>query len=511
MDVKAGIELTSLQGAPLEARVDLLAFTTFGDPGKDSIFKSVDSALGGVLAEVAKSESFDGKTGQSIVVHTHGRIPAKRVLVVGGGKKSEFSNPHIRDVVAIVAQAANKVAAAEVGFLLPTFGANREPLLVQFSAEGVQLGTYKFGRYFTGEDHKRPLALKSFGIFTDSKGKKPTAAQTRAFAAAVARGTQIAIAVNHARDLINEPSAIVTPGALAADAQAIAKKHKGTLSVTVLDAKKCEELGMGMFLAVGKGSDQEPRFIHMTYKPVKKPKKKICFIGKGITFDSGGYSLKPSQAMEDMKVDMSGAAAVISAMDAIATLGSDHEIHAVAACCENLVSGRAYKLGDVLISMDGTTVEINNTDAEGRLTLGDAITYARTKIQPDELFDFATLTGACMVALGPYTAGVMSDHESLVRGWMSVAERTGEDMWRLPLTPRLREQLKSPIADMRNTGDRYGGAITAGLFLKTFAKDTPWVHVDIAGPASLTTTRPSQPKGGTGFVVSTIVEYATRS
>jgi leucyl aminopeptidase len=511
MDAKGGIELTTLQGAPLEAHVDLLAFTTFGDPSKDSIFKSADSALGGVLAEIAKSESFDGKTGQSIVVHTHGRIPAKRVLVVGGGAKSEFSNPHIRDVAATIVQVANKVGAAAVGFLLPSFGANREQQLVQLAAEGALLGTYKFGRYLTGEDHKRPLALKQVGMFTDSKGKKPTAAQGRAFAAAIARGTQIAQAVNHARDLINEPAAVVTPIALAADAQAIAKKHKGTLSVTVLDAKKCEELGMGMFLAVGKGSDQEPRFIHMTYKPAKKPKKKICFIGKGITFDSGGYSLKPSQSMEDMKVDMSGAAAVISAMDAIATLGSVHEIHAVAACCENLVSGRAYKLGDVLVSMDGTTVEINNTDAEGRLTLGDAITYARTKIQPDELFDFATLTGACMVALGPYTAGVMSGHEALVRGWMAVAERTGEDMWRLPLTARLREQLKSPIADMRNTGDRFGGAITAGLFLKTFAKDTPWVHVDIAGPASLSTTRPSQPKGGTGFAVSTIVEYATKA
>jgi leucyl aminopeptidase len=511
MDAKGGIELTLLHGAPLEAQVDLFAFTTFGDPSKDSIFKSVDSALGGVLADVVKSESFDGKTGQSIVVHTHGRIPAKRILIVGGGAKSEFANPHIRDVAATVAQAANKTGATAVGFLLPSFGANREPALVQLAAEGVHLGTYKFGRYFTGEDHKRPLSLKSFGIFTDGKAKKATAAQAKAFAAAVARGTQVAQAVNHARDLINEPAAIVTPVALATDALAIAKKHKGALTVTVLDAKKCEELGMGMFLAVGKGSDQEPRFIHMTYKPAKKPKKKICFVGKGITFDSGGYSLKPSQAMEDMKVDMSGAAAVIAAMDAIAALGSEYEVHAVAACCENLVSGRAYKLGDVLISMDGTTVEINNTDAEGRLTLGDAITYARTKIQPDEIFDFATLTGACMVALGPYTAGVMSDHESLVRSWLSVAERTGEDMWRLPLTARLREQLKSPIADMRNTGDRFGGAITAGLFLKTFAKDTPWVHVDIAGPASLTTTRPSQPKGGTGFAVSTIIEYATRS
>ncbi len=511
MDAKGGIELTLLQGAPREARVDLLAFTTFGDPGKDSIFKSVDSLLDGVLTDIAKSESFDGKTGQTLLVHTHGRVAAKRILVVGGGSRSEFSNHHMRDVAATISQAANKAGAASLAFVLPALGASREALIVQLATEGVHLGTYKFGRYLTGEDHKRPMALKSVGLFLDGKGKKPSAAQTRAFAGAVTRGTHVALAVNHARDLINEPAAAITPIALAADAQAIAKKHKGSMTVTVLDAKKCEELGMGMFLAVGRGSDQEPRFIHMTYKPAKKPKKRICFIGKGITFDSGGYSLKPSQAMEDMKVDMSGAAAVISAMDAIGSLGSDHEIHVVAACCENLVSGRAYKLGDVLVSMDGTTVEINNTDAEGRLTLGDAITYARTKIQPDEMFDFATLTGACMVALGPYTAGVMSDHESLIKGWLAVAERTGEDMWRLPLTGRLREQLKSSIADMRNTGDRFGGAITAGLFLKTFAKDTPWVHVDIAGPASLGTTRPSQPKGGTGFAVASIVEYATRS
>jgi leucyl aminopeptidase len=510
MDAKADIDVTSVTGLPLQAAVDLLAFTVFGDASKDPIFKSVDVALGGVLTEVARAESFEGKSGQAIALHAHGKLAAKRVMVVGAGPRADFANPGIRDLAATVAQAANKIGASTVGFVVPAFGANREAAIVQMAVEGVYQGTYRFSRYLTGDDHKRPTSLKNFGLLVDAKGKKPTVAQTRAFQTAVARGKAIANAVNHARDLINEPAAVVTPTALATDAQAIAKKHKGSVTVTVLDGKKCAELGMGMFLAVGQGSDQEPRFIHMTYKPAKKAKKKVCFIGKGITFDSGGYSLKPSQAMEDMKVDMSGAAAVISAMDAIAVLGSEFEVHVVAACCENLVSGRAYKLGDVLKSMDGTTVEINNTDAEGRLTLGDAITYARDKIKPDEMFDFATLTGACMVALGPYTAGVMSDNEPLVKSWMSVAERTGEDMWRLPLNNRLREQLKSPIADMRNTGDRFGGAITAGLFLKTFAKDTPWVHVDIAGPASLSSTRPSQPKGGTGFAVASIVEYATK-
>ena len=509
MDTNAATTVTLLTGPALAAQVDVLALTTFGDPSKDPVFKSADHALGGHLAEVAKHESFEGKTGQLISIYTHGKLPAKRVVVVGAGPRADFTNANLRDVTAAVAQTANKINASSVAFVLPALGGGREATLVQMAVEGLHLGSYKFGRYMTGEDHKKPASLKTLQLATDAKGKKLTAAQARQVEAAIQRGTVIAQAVNAARDLINEPAAVATPAHIAAQAQAIAKKHKGALSVTVLDAKKCADLGMGMFLAVGQGSEQEPRFVHMTYKPAKKPKKKVCFIGKGVTFDSGGYSLKPSASMEDMKIDMSGAAAVISAMDAIATLGSENEIHVVSALCENLVSGRAYKLGDVLKSMDGTTVEINNTDAEGRLTLGDAITYARQKIAPDEMFDFATLTGACMVALGPYTAGVFSDNEPLVKNWLAIAEKTGEDMWRLPLNPRLREQLKSPIADMRNTGDRYGGAITAGLFLKAFAKDTPWVHVDIAGPASTSSNRPSQPKGGTGFAVATIVEYAT--
>jgi len=505
MDTDTGFEVTVLTGPALQSPVDIVAFTTFGDPSKDAVFKSADQALGGHLREVAKHESFEGKIGQVLAMYTADKLPAKRVVVVGAGMRSDFANPNLRDVTAAIAQTANKVGAASVAFVLPS----ADPYVVQMAVEGLYLGSYKFGRYLTGDDHKKPQPLKTFGLLLDQKGKKPTASQTKQLQQAILRGTVIARAVNHARDLINEPAAVATPVSIAADAQAIAKKHKSRLSVTVLDEKKCRDLGMGMFLAVGQGSEQEPRFVHMTYKPAKKAKKKLCFIGKGVTFDSGGYSLKPSNAMEDMKIDMSGAAAVIAAMDAIATLGSEYEVHAVTALCENLVSGRAYKLGDVLTSMDGTTVEINNTDAEGRLTLGDALTYARTKIGPDEMFDFATLTGACMIALGPYTAGVMSDNEPLVKSWLATAQRAGEEMWRLPLSGRLREQLKSPIADMRNTGDRYGGAITAGLFLKTFAKDTPWVHVDIAGPASTSSTRPSQPKGGTGFAVATIVEYAT--
>ncbi len=492
----------------LSAAVDLLVIVVLGDPTKDSLFRIVDAATGKALAEAARSESFEGKTSQSLTFRSAGALSAPRIAVLGAGNRADLEVPALRDVGAAAASIANRVGARSLALVVPTLGGAREAAAIQMLTEGALLGTYKFGRYLTGADAKKAPSLQSFAFITDAKGKKPGAAQAKAVKIALDRAQAVAAAVCKARDMINEPAAFMTPTQIAAEAEAIAKKHP-KVTVQVLGPKKCEELGMGMFLAVGKGSDQESKLIHLVYKP-KNAKKKIALIGKGVTFDSGGYSLKPSNAMEDMKVDMSGAAAVIAAIDAVATLGCDHEVHAVAACCENLVSGRAYKLGDVLTSMDGTTVEINNTDAEGRLTLGDAITYVRSKVQPDEMFDFATLTGACMVALGPYTAGVMSDHDALCRGWLAAAERAGEDMWRLPLTARLREQLKSPVADMRNTGDRFGGAITAGLFLKTFTKDTPWVHVDIAGPASLSASRPFQPRGGTGFAVASIVEYLTR-
>jgi len=502
------MEFRHVTSPALDTEADVLAFSLSGEPGKDATFKAVDHALGGLLGQAAKDESFEGKPQQILAFSTGGRLKARRVLVVGVAPRSDFKLPQLRDLAATVVAQANRVGASSVALVVPSFGAARERAAVQLLVEGALQGAYRFDRYLTGDDARRPPSVKMLGFGLDPKGKKPTAAQVKAVREAIERGTVVSAAVNHARDLVNEPAAAMTPVALAAQATAIGKRHK-QVTVTVLGPKECEKLGMGMFLAVGRGSDHEARFIHMTYKPAKPAKKTIALIGKGITFDSGGYSLKPSQAMEDMKVDMSGAAAVIASMDAIAKLGSPYEVHAIAACCENLVSGRAYKLGDVLKSMDGTTVEINNTDAEGRLTLGDAITYARTQVEPDEMFDFATLTGACMVALGPYTAGVMSDHDALAKSWLAAGDRAGEDMWRLPLNPRLREQLKSPIADMRNTGDRFGGAITAGLFLKTFAKDSPWVHVDIAGPASLSSARPSQPKGGTGFAVASIVEYVS--
>jgi len=483
---------------------DIITLCHFTDQ-HDAVFKDLDEVTKGRLSERLKEERFTGKDGQMIVIDTRDLLPTTWVAVFGAGEHKSFSPRKARDLAAKTVKAAMARRAKKVAFVLPSHRCL--PAEVHFSAMGAELGTYSFDKYKKSGDDKKHK-IRSFDIVVDARGKKVKSDDGKLFDREIEAAQAIASSVCQARDLVNEPAAYMTPTQLAKVAMGLAKKHT-SLKVKVLDAKECDKLGMGMYLAVGRGSSEPPKFIHMTYTPKGKSRKgkRVALIGKGVMFDSGGYSIKPSSAMEDMKIDMAGAAAVISAMDAIATLELHHEVHAVAACCENLVSGNAYKLGDVLHSMDGTTVEINNTDAEGRLTLGDAITYTRDKIKPDEMFDFATLTGACMVALGPNTAGVFSRNDELAAGWLAAAERAGENMWRLPLEDDLKGQLKSSIADLRNTGDRWGGAITAALFLEHFAKDSRWLHVDLAGPASSSKEQGAIAKGGTGFAVATIVDY----
>jgi leucyl aminopeptidase len=476
--------------------------------GEGTIFKAVDQRLDGLLARLVADEQFKGKKGQTLSLHTHGRVGSQRLLLVGGGARKDLQPADLRGFAARVVKAGGAAQATDVAAVLPYLEGGATPTTAeraaQFLAEGAILGAYKFDRYLTG-DKKKALTVEEVKLVATPDNVD--GARLDALKRGTQRGEQVAAGVALARDLINEPAGDLTPTKMADVAGKVAKQHG--LELKVLGPKECQKLGMGMYLAVSQGSEEEPRFIHLAYKPKGKTpsKKKIALIGKGVTFDSGGLSLKPSSAMEDMKIDMSGAAAVISAIGVLADMGVPYEVHAVAACTENMPSGKSYKLGDVLKSMSGKTVEINNTDAEGRLTLGDAITYVQQEVKPDEIFDFATLTGACMVALGPYHAGVMGNDLSLVERWLAAARLAGEEMWHLPLPDRLKEQLKSEIADMRNTGDRYGGALTAGLFLKEFVGDTPWVHVDIAGPASADKEGGHVAKGGTGFAVSTIIEY----
>jgi leucyl aminopeptidase len=324
--------------------------------------------------------------------------------------------------------------------------------------------------------------------------------------AAIARGVAIAEGVCLARDLVNEPPASLTPVEFAT--RAVATGKKTGFKVSVLDEKGIAREKMGLLMAVAKAAlpYTPPRVVRLEYRPKGKARKHICLVGKGLTFDSGGLDIKPADGMLDMKIDMSGAAAVLGAMSAIARIKPDVAVTGYLGCVENGIGGNAYHPGDILTSRKGLTIEINNTDAEGRLVLADVIDLALEKDKPDLLIDLATLTGACMVALGPTTAGVFTDDDALAADIQTIGKRCGEDFWRLPLNDDLMGQLKSPIADSKNTGTRMGGAITAALFLKMFVDGrATWAHIDLAGPASSEKETEYLARGGTGFGVRTLV------
>ncbi len=488
--------------APADEKADVLAVGCAEDTLEDNaLLDSFDTALGGLLRTFIREERFKAKSGQSIVIATHGRLPATRLALLGLGKRAAIGISSLRAFAGRAARLAQHAGARRLALLPPLGFVGPQPDLTAVTerlVEGVILGTYRFDKYLS-EEKRIPPSLVEVALLLG-------AAPNPALAEAVPRAERLARAIARARDLVNEPGGYMTPTRLAEEAESVASKYG--LGCTVLGPEPCRERGMGLFLAVAQGSTEEPRFIHLSWKP-PEPRKRIVLIGKGVTFDSGGLSLKSNDNMLDMKTDMAGAAAVISAMGPIAAEKLPIEVHVLAACTENMPSGRAYKLGDVLRSKAGKTVEINNTDAEGRLTLADAISYA-LELKPDAILDFATLTGACMVALGPHTAGVMSNNDALATAWLDAGRTAGDDMWRLPLPDRLMEQLKSDVADMKNTGERWGGALTAGLFLREFVGDVPWVHVDIAGPSTADKDAGDVSKGGTGFPLATIVEYLRR-
>lgn len=498
--------------APLESdpgselknvQADLLAVVCFdGDVTDAAAIRALDRELNGVLLKVAEEEQFSGKKGQALTLHTHGKVAATRICLVGAGKRRDFQGADLRHLLS----RAVRIGAAHVrtlALVLPAvepFGSAER--VGQFVVEGALLTAYQFDKYMTG-DRKKPFLLDEVKVYLPVAKEGPELAACERGAQ---RGTHVSRGVALARDMVNESPCEMTPTRMAAVAEQLAQQHG--LELEVLGPKECRQLGMGLYLAVAQGSVEEPRFIHLTYRPAgKAPRRKVVIIGKSVTFDSGGLSIKTTEGMLDMKVDMAGGAAVLAAIGVAAALGSPDEIHAICAATENMPSGSAYKLGDVVTSMNGKTVEINNTDAEGRLTLADALTFAVQRAKPDEILDFATLTGACTIALGPNMAGVMSNDNGLCQRFLSSAREAGEDMWQLPLPERLFEQLKSNVADMKNCGERQGGCLTAGLFLKEFVGETPWVHVDIAGPVHSGKEFGFQGKGATGFAVATIVEY----
>ncbi|NOY54203.1 MAG: leucyl aminopeptidase [Deltaproteobacteria bacterium] len=490
------MKITLCRGDLSRIKTDLIVIGMFeGQKRLQGAAAKVNAALKGAIQKLIREVNFEGACDKTLMIHTLGRLPAKEICLMGLGKEKGFTLDRQRRAFAGVVKAARKVHARQVVSTLLAKGERGKPLtdLCRSAAEGLHLGAYRFRKYLTKEE---TTELRQVSLLVEGTS-------TAGLAAAVRAGTLAAEATNFTRDLVNEPGNVITPITLAATARKIARREG--LHCKILAEKEIAGLGMGAYLGVAQGSTNPPRFIHLTYRP-RKAKKSIALIGKGITFDSGGLSLKPSEAMATMKMDKSGACTVLGVMQALPKLKPSVTVHGIIAAAENMPSGTAQRPDDIVRAMNGKTIEVLNTDAEGRLTLADALSYA-ARLKPDCMIDLATLTGACVVALGEYTAGVMGNDESFLDEFLKTAKKTGELMWPLPFDENMMEKLKGKVADLKNIGNRWGGAITAGMFLREFVNEIPWIHIDIAGPAFSEKPWGYNTGGATGIGVRTVLEY----
>lgn len=488
------IELSA--GPSSQVLCDTLFLGIFEDAVlSDAIERQAGKKIADYIGEIAGEQPECTKYGQILVIPTIRLIPAKRIVLIGLGKKEEISFDKIRQLSAMAIRAAQKAGAKTVATIL--YGIEQlgnKADIAQAIAEGAIMGNYKFVAY---KSDKKTSSIKKLIIIEDKIDKK--------IEQKILNGKIIAESVNFCRDLVNHPSNYMTPSRMALQAAEIGRQTG--MEVNILDKKEMEDQGMNALLAVAKGSNEPPKMIVLNYMGDKNCSDYIAFIGKGITFDSGGISLKPSEKMGDMKGDMAGGAAVLAAMQAIGKIKPKVNIIGIVPCTENMPSGHALKPGDVITSMSGKTIEIITTDAEGRLILADAIAYA-IKSGAARIIDLATLTGACVVALGNIASGVVTNNQDWLKEVLLAAEQAGEKMWELPHYPEYVEQIKSDIADIKNSGGRMAGAITAGMFLAQFAQDTAWVHVDIAGTFDTDKTKGYNIKGGTGAGVRSLVQLA---
>jgi leucyl aminopeptidase len=463
-----------------------------------SVVAQLDVRLGGRIRDYLDSGDFSGALNSTALVRTGATIQASRVLLVGLGKADAGTIDVLRQASATAATAARRLGVSSVAFLPPP--CDSAPGEVgQALTEGALLGVYTLKKYKTApengdKDHLRELYIVATGSTTQ-----------RALESGVQRGQILAEAVNMARDLSNSPGNEVNPSYLAQQAQEIAAKT--ALRCHVLDVDGMRAHQMGCLLGVAQGSNQPPAFIILEHAPQGAQEKPIVLVGKGLTFDSGGISIKPAANMEDMKMDMSGGAAVLGIMQALAQLGYPRRVVGLVPSSENLPSGNAVKPGDILRAMSGKTVEVINTDAEGRLILADALAYAVQEFKPACIVDLATLTGAVVVALGSHATGMMGTDKAMMDRLRAAGDYSAERVWELPLFEEYSKQIKSDFADIKNVSSgREAGSIIGGAFLKEFVGDTPWVHLDIAGTAWTRDTKPYIPKGATGVGIRLLVK-----
>nr|DAD27428.1 TPA_asm: hypothetical protein HUJ06_028896 [Nelumbo nucifera] len=462
---------------------------------ENPILRKLDAHLGGLLAEASSEEDFTGKSGQSTVLRLPG-LGSKRIGLIGLGQCAPSSIAAVyRSLGEAVAAAAKAAQASDVAIALASSEGLSEDSKDALIVTGIVLGVYEDNRFKS--ESKRPL-LKSVEIL--GLGAGPELENKLKYAG------HVCSAIIFGKELVNAPANVLTPGALAEEASKIASMYGDVLTAKILDEEKCKELKMGSYLGVAAASANPPHFIHLCYKPPSGPiKAKLGLVGKGLTFDSGGYNIKtgPGCSIEIMKTDMGGSAAVLGAAKAIGQIKpAGVEVHFIVAACENMISGTGMRPGDIVTASNGKTIEVNNTDAEGRLTLADALVYACNQ-GVEKIVDLATLTGACIIALGPSIAGVFTPSDDLAKEVFAASQISGEKLWRMPLEESYWESMKSGVADMVNTGGRQGGAITAALFLKQFVNEkVQWMHIDIAGPAWNEKKRTA-----TGFGISTLVEW----
>jgi len=489
------MEIKAVVGDITEIQADALVVNLFEDVKRpDGATAAVDKALGGAVSQLIDQAAIKGKLGEVTIIHTLGKLPARIVATAGLGKKEDFNLDKVRRVAGDFSRSLRKLNCHRVATVLHGAGSIEPEDSAEGITEGSLLGLYNFTRYKKPEYEEIAEML----IIGDNS-------QLTAVSHGIESGTIMAEATVIARDMVNEPANQMTPTRMAEIAEEIANKYD--LEFKVFDSRDMEAMGMGALLGVASGSSQPPKLITLGYKGNPDSRNTAGFLGKGVTFDSGGISIKPSEGMGEMKDDMAGGAAVMAALAAIARLKCKINITVIIPAVENLPSGNALKPGDILKAMNGKTIEIISTDAEGRLILADALSYA-VKQSLSPLVDLATLTGACRVALGTGYSGLFSNNQRLANEIANAANKTGEKVWQMPLPEEYKQQNKSLIADIKNTGNRYGGAITAALFLAEFIDDVPWAHIDIAGTASSNKESGYTVKGATGVGVRTLTELA---
>ncbi len=489
------MQIRIVQDAPLSARTEALVVPIFEGTPLDGTSKEVDAAAGSAISEALAAGEIKGKFGETILAYAKDR-PFRRVLAIGLGESAKFETPLLARYAAIAVRSLGRRNVTTFAIALPKQAEVDAAATASFVAEGAIAGSFETTVYQTSPEKK--IAVSTIDLLAGGLDAK-------ALERGAARGTILGEAVNFARRLAITPANDMTPAILAEQATSAAKS--ASLEIDVLDEERARKEGMGSFLSVAQGSVQPPKFIVMRYNGDPGSKELLALVGKGITFDSGGISIKPAERMEEMKYDMSGGAAVIATMSALGQLKPKINVVGIVPATENMPGGKATKPGDIVKAMNGKTIEVINTDAEGRLVLADGLCYA-AKLGATKIIDVATLTGAVVIALGHAAAALVSNDDAFAKDFLAVAKPAGERFWQLPYYDDYTAQMKSDIADLKNTGGRAAGTLTAAAFLRAFVENTPWIHLDIAGTAYLDGESAWQAKGPTAIPVRSFVALA---